>query len=180
MTTLKQAESYYRKGAKPIDSVVRRAIVNQDEIVYGARAVNKRLPKHLDIYTEDWDIATTDDPASVAKKIEKKLDKRYGGNFFRVEPAKHAGTYKIKSNVTEKGVVDVTVVEPHTVPHEKIEGVNYATLDYQLMRIDASLDDPKSAFRHKKDLETRQRITIHRKKKSRKRSVGSAGIKGVR
>ena len=109
MTDLTKAEKYYKKRGL-VDTTVKGAVRGKSEIVYGAKAVNAQMPEHLKTYTLDWDIATTDDPEQIANKIEKKLDTRYGGNYFRVEPAVHPGTFKIKSNVTGKGLVDVTAV----------------------------------------------------------------------
>lgn len=167
MATLNQADKYYkRKGLQ--NRVISDELRGEDEIVYGARSVNAQLPKYLETTTEDWDIATEDDPEQVAGKIEKKLDKRYGGNYFRVEPALHPGTYKIRSNVTNRGIVDVTIVEPDSVPHKKIGGINYATLDYQVQQIEKSLANPESKFRHSKDSETLQRIKLSKKKKAKK------------
>jgi len=159
MVTLKEAKKYYRKGTSPIDRVVKRDLMGDDEIVVGGKAVNKQLPRFLRRSTEDWDIVTPDDPEEVAEELEEKLDKEYGGDFFYSEPASHAGTQKIRSHVTEKGVVDITeIVGP--VDHKTINGINYATLDYQKGKIQESLSDPESSFRHKKDLEILQRIGI--------------------
>jgi len=160
MVTLKEAKKYYLKGSDPIDETIEQALRGDDEIVYGARATNKVFPEYLDKHTEDWDIATNDDPKQVANKIEKMLDKRYGGNYFYVEPAKHEGTFKIKSKVTRSGVVDVSIIED-PISHERIGGINYATLDNQVKNIEKSLSDPESKFRHDKDKETLQRIKIY-------------------
>jgi len=164
MATLKEAEDYYKRKGE-LEKVVTLKLINSDEVVYGARAVNKQLPSYLRRHTEDWDIATPDDPQQVAREIEQSLDKRYGGNFFKIEPAQHKGTYKVISNITGSGVVDVTVME-NKIDHRRIGKINYATLDYQLSRIKASLSDSKAKFRHKKDVDTRQRIKIHQKRSS--------------
>jgi hypothetical protein len=52
----------------------------------------------LDKDTKDWDIvASTTDSKTLAEKLERMLDKHYGGDFFGVEPAIHEGTFRIRS-----------------------------------------------------------------------------------
>jgi hypothetical protein len=161
VSKLVTAKKYYVKDdqGRFRDKVIIDVLSGRDDIVYGARSVNKALPKYLKKNTEDWDIYTNDNPKTVAKKIEKALDKRYGGNYFYVIPAKHKGTYKIQSKVTMNNIVDVTLKED-SILHKRIGGVNYATLDFQVKKIKESLGTKESEFRHNKDKETLQRIKI--------------------
>jgi hypothetical protein len=159
--TIKEATKYYKKDnrGKLADKVIIKELKGTDQIVYGARSVNVVVPAFLKKHTEDWDIYTDDDPKTVADKIEKALDRRYGGNFFSVAPAKHEGTYKIKSRVTNKEVADITFQEDD-VEHRRVGGVNYATLDYQVTKLRAALEKEEAKYRHERDAETLQRILI--------------------
>lgn len=172
--TLKEAEKYYKKDkqGKLSDKVIVKEIKDTDAIVYGARSVNAILPSYLRKHTDDWDIYVDDEPKEVAQKMEKALDKRYGGNFFKVEPAKHENTYKIRSKVTNRGIADITLKE-NPVDKRTIGGINYAVLDYQVDRIKKTLSNEENQFRHKKDRETLQRIKIYKKKKGTKKSIPS-------
>ena len=159
---LKKVEQYYKKhkanGALS-DKVIIKILSSDDEVVHGAQSINKQLPKYLQRHTEDWDIYTDDEPKIVAKKIEKALDAKYGGNYFSVEPAKHEGTYKVKSKVTGNTIADVTFKEDD-VTYKKIGEINYTTLDYEVKMIKKSLAREENKFRHAKDFAALQRIKI--------------------
>jgi hypothetical protein len=175
--TLKEAEQYYKKNqrGKLADKVIMHELKGNDEVVYGARSVNAVLPAYLRKHTEDWDIFTEDDPQVVATKIEKALDKRYGGDYFYVIPAKHEGTYKVKSRVTKRDVADVSIKEDN-ITKKKVGGINYMPLDYQVGKLKAALSHEESKFRHDRDMETLQRIEIFtnvQKKKTVKRAKRS-------
>lgn len=159
---LKDIAKYYKKDnrGKLSSKVIMRELKDKSEIVYGARSVNVLMPAILKKHTDDWDIYTDDDPKTVADKMEKALDRRYGYNYFTVAPAKHEGTYKIKSRITKQDVVDVTF-KKDAVSHKKIGGINYATLDFQIEKLKDSLSKEASKFRHQKDAETLQRIRVY-------------------
>ena len=163
--SLKELNEYYKNQGR-VDSVLREDLRGDDEIVYGARAVNAVLPDHLDKQTEDWDIMSKT-PKKAAFEAERKLDTAFGGDFFETKPAIHPGTWKVKSKVTKRGVADFTKQEKKTDYHE-IDGIRFATLDHQKDNIKRSLADPESRFRHDKDKETRQRIKIYESKYKKK------------
>lgn len=171
--TLKNTAKYYQKDKRGrlSSKIIMQELKDKSEIVYGARSVNALMPAILKRHTDDWDIYTDDDPKTVADKIEKALDRRYGFNYFTVAPAKHEGTYKIKSRVTQDDVVDVTF-KKGAVSHQKIGGINYATLDYQVEKLKDSLSTEGSKFRHQRDAETLQRIRVYNamNKKGKSRS----------
>lgn len=158
-----KVQQYYKKhkaaNGKLSDKVIINILSTDDEIVHGAMSINKQLPKYLQRHTEDWDIYTDDEPEVVAKKIETALDKKYGGNYFTVEPAKHEGTYKVKSIVTGDTITDITFMEDE-VTYKKIGQINYTTLDYEIDMIKKSLATEENKFRHIKDLNALQRIKI--------------------
>lgn len=159
---INKVEQYYKKNkanGKLSDKVIIQILSSDDEIVHGAQSINKQLPKYLQRHTEDWDIYTDDKPKEVAKKIETALDKKYGGNYFTVEPAKHEGTYKVKSKITGNTIVDITFTE-NEITYNKIGQVNYTTLDYEVGMIKKSLANEENKFRHIKDMNALQRIKI--------------------
>lgn len=173
--TTKELENYYKKES----SETNRAIVqflkesHPDTIVFGARAINVHLPEWLHKQTEDWDIMSSANAEEMATRLEKALDKHYGGDFFVVTPAKHKGTFKIRSRVTGQGVADISPYED-TIKFHNIKGINYSTLEFQEDSARKTLEDPESAYRHKKDQDTLQRIEVFRKtrkaKKQKKKS----------
>ena len=165
MNDLDKAEKYYRIGRSPIDTTIESKLVSSDLIVHGGRAINVQLPNWLDKATEDWDLFSST-PRETAEKLEKLLDEHYGGDFFRIIPAKHEGTFRIVNNVTLKGVADITL------PKKKIDyitedGINYATLEHHVERIKKTLTDPTKKFRWKKDKETLQRIRVFKRLKKK-------------
>jgi len=175
MVTQEQAEKYYKKKGEA-HQVIKKNIKKQGHIVYGERALNTHLPSHLDRHTEDWDVFTKT-PKKTARRVERKLDKKYGGDYFYVEPARHKGTYKVKSRVTRMGVADYTKLE-NKVPHKTIKGVKYVKLRWVKQHIKKTLKDPKAYYRHDKDKEALQRIKIYETLKKKKAKT-KAKIKKV-
>ncbi len=159
---IKEKREYYQKQELKDKVIVSHLKDDESLILYGARSVNMQLPDYLRKRTEDWDIYSTGDPQKEAKELEHLLDKRYGEDYFAVKPAKFPNTFKVYSKVTNTGVADIQLRKGN-VPNKKIAGINVATLDYQKERIDASLKDPESEFRHEKDKEALQRIQIFEK-----------------
>ena len=169
--TIKQLENYYRKEPAETNRAILAFLrdTHPETVVYGTRAINTQLPKWLQRETDDWDIMTIKDNAEgLAKRLEQLLDKRYGGDYFVVTPAKHEGTFKIRSRVTGQGVADITLKD-REVQLKVIKGISYSTLDFQEAEARKILDDPEFAFRHKKDQDTIQRITIAKQEKKRRK-----------
>jgi len=160
---------YYRKEPEATNKAILKFLRDSypDTIVYGARAINAHLPTWLEKETKDWDILTTEDAEKTAGVLEKKLDKRYGGDFFIVEPAQHSGTFRIKSRVTGQVVADVTIKD-QTVNFTTIGGVNYTTLEYQEGVAKEILGDPTQKFRHAKDQDTLRRIRVYKATSNRR------------
>ncbi len=182
---ISKVQQFYKKNkdtnGKLSDKVIINILSEDDGIVHGAQSINKQLPKYLQRHTEDWDIYTDDEPKVVAKKIEQALDKKYGGNYFIVEPAKHEGTYKVKSKITGDTIADVTFTEDE-ITYKKIGQVSYTTLDYEVGMIKKSLANEENKFRHVKDMNALQRIkiAISGKKKPKKQKVYTARAGGIK
>ena len=170
MTTqksLKKAEKFYHLSPETTDRVILSRLKENDKlVVHGGKALNAHLPAWLDKVTEDWDIFS-DTPRATAKKLEEVLEKKYGGNYFTVKPAKHKGTFRIKAIVTKRVVADITLPE-REIEYKEVDGVNYATLDYHVKQIKRTLAIPEYSFRHGKDKETLQRIKIYKRRYPRK------------
>lgn len=98
------------------------------------------------------------------------LEKKYGGNYFTVKPAKHEGTFRIRAIVTKRVVADITL-PVREIEYREVDGVNYATLDYHVKQIKRTLAIPEYSFRHGKDKETLQRIKIYKKQHPRRVKV---------
>jgi len=180
MVTKEQALKYYQ-DKKKYEKVILSNLKKKKHIVHGARGINAHLPPYLDRPTEDWDIFAKT-PKKTATMVEKKLDKKYGGDFFDVEKGVHEGTFRLKSNVTERVVADYTKPDKK-IPFKTKKGVRYATLGYFKHHIKKTLKDPDAKFRHAKDREALQRIEIHevekRRRKKRKPKTLMKGVKFV-
>lgn len=152
-------KSKYYKNKELAGQIILQDAAEDGHIVFGAQASNAQLPPHLQKETEDFDIFTKQSKKQ-AEETEKKLDKAYGGDFFRTEKGAHKGTHKVKSNVTNRTVADYTSQgkKPRT---KNILGVKYATLKSIKGKIKRTLRDEKALFRHSKDRETLQRIKLH-------------------
>lgn len=168
---LKKVEKYHKKK-RGIPNLVKKTI-GKDEIIYGARALNRRFPSYLDKPTVDYDVFSKT-PMKDAQQAEKVLDKSFGGDYFRTKAAKHEGTWKVKSNITGEGYADFTRPQGE-VPFDKIGRYKYATLGWHKNKIRKTLKDPKSAYRHEKDKDALNRINIYERKhagKKRKKRKG--------
>lgn len=161
--TLQQKEKFF-KDRKKIGKVILNTSKKRGLIIFGARSVNKQVPAYLRSHTEDYDIYTPNVPKKTARRIERKLDRRFKGNFFEVKEAAHPGTYKVTTIIGQRGIADISK-KPDKIKLIKRKGVYYAHVDYQKEKIKESLMDPKSKFRHGKDKESRLRIELAEKKR---------------
>lgn len=164
--TRKQKIKFYKSQPK-IKKVILKNAQRKKHIVFGARASNAIFPQFLDRPTEDFDVYS-ETPKKTARRVEKKLDKKFGGDFFLMRPAAHPGTFKVVSKVTKRGVADYSKPD-RKITHKTIAGVRYAKLIHQKENIAKSLADPASKFRHDKDRETLERIRIFEEQRKKKR-----------
>jgi len=174
----KELESYYRKEPEATEKAILaflRDTRNPHMIVFGAQAANAQLPDWLDKETKDWDVVSVKDAQKLANKLESMLDRRYGGDFFGVEPAVHLGTFRIRSKVTGVVVADISL-KNREIDFKRVKGVNYASLDWLEKEAEKLIADPEAKFRRSKDTDTLQRIRVFKrhKKRARGRSGGSS------
>ena len=160
---LKKVKHFHRQKHKIPKIILGK--VDKKEIIYGARALNKRFPKFLDKPTQDYDIFSTH-PKKDAREAERALDKGLRGDHFFVKPALHPGNFKVIAHVTNEGYADYTKPD-ETIPFDIIDGKKYVKLGHVKKTIRKTLADPESAYRHSKDRDALNRILIYEKMKRR-------------
>lgn len=165
MTTLKRVEHFHRYR-KNIPKII-LSKTQGHEVIYGARALNKQLPSFLDKPTQDFDIFSPT-PKKDAKEVERALDKKFKGDYFYVEPAKHKGTWKVKSNIDKEGYVDYTKVK-EKIPSRKIGKHRYVKLIWVKKHIKKTLKNPEAKYRWDKDKDALNRIKVYERLKKAKR-----------
>jgi len=147
----------YERLKRIIPQLVRKTIKSeQGEVIQGERSVEAQVGSKYQRSTEDYD-AYSPKPKQSAEETEEVLDREFGGDYFRVEPAKHRGTYKVVSNVDDDGWADYTKPsEP--VPKVKIGQTNYTTLKFELKKAIRTLKNKQYAYRHEKERNKIKRI----------------------
>lgn len=156
MTNLKQINTYHKKKGKIKNKILSKT--GKGEVVFGATAINKQVPKYLKSPTRDVDILTKY-PNKEAKQVEKALDKMMGFNAFKTVKAKHPGTWKVKSNVTGKTRADYSKPKLK-VPTKRIQNVHYVTLEQIRKEIINRIKMKRDVFRLPKDRDALNRINI--------------------
>ena len=158
---LKKANKYYmQKGY--IAPIVMQHLRSNKGVLYGARALNEHMPPHLDKHTSDFDVYSKK-PKIQAKKLEKELDKKLGGDYFKVKKAKYPHTTKVVSKVTGETIADFTKPKEKIPQQTSIDGINYARLRYIKRKLLRILKDRASKYRWKKDREALKRIHVYEK-----------------
>lgn len=146
------------------DHVIKEKIKKDQDIIYGARAMNAQLPGPYQRHTQDYDVYSSY-PHKKAIQLEKTLDKHSGGDYFYTKAALHPGTYKVmdKGQDNRKGTNDDFGVVDYSKPTRKIKtvtimGVKYAHISERKKDAKRSLKDPMFQFRHEKDRQDVWRI----------------------
>jgi len=103
--SIRETEIFHKKKHRIMPTIYKT--LDNDETIYGARALNVRMPAHLDRHTRDADIFTQN-PYEEAREAEKALDKMMGFDAFYVTLAEHEGTVKVKAHATDETYVDYT------------------------------------------------------------------------
>jgi len=163
--SIKKTRRYHR-NRREIPKIVRSRI-DDHEIVYGARALNKRFPHWLDKPTIDYDIYSPH-PKCDARETERALDRKFGGDYFFVQPACHPGTYRVRSHVDGEVYADYTKPEER-IPFDTIDGVKYVRLGFVKRKTRDTLKDPDSSYRHDYDRDVLNRIRLYEKMKKKGR-----------
>lgn len=139
------------------DLIIRQVVLDkaqkEDQIIYGARAINQQVPEYLRKKTSDYDILTKK-PKKTAKKVLEEL-KRRTGKEFTLKKAKHKGTYKIKYE--DETVIDYTQLKRKPKTKSSF-GNKYYDIKSIKKNISRSLNNPNNLFRKDKDLDSLNRI----------------------
>lgn len=148
------------------NSIIENFIKNNNDIIYGARAMNVQVSPGLQRQTFDYDIYSKK-PRAHAEVLERRMDRIAGGDFFYMKEAMHKGTFKVmdKGRDKRKGTLDDFGIADFTKPNRKIRtinvrGIRYANLSERKKDIKRSLSNPLFAFRHDKDKMDRFRIKV--------------------
>jgi hypothetical protein len=148
----------YYKNPELAEGILKTELAKRKLTVYGARATNVQLPNYLNKQTEDYDVLSKK-PKKTALELLNRLNREYGGEYFRLEHAEHKGTFKIKSNVTNKTIADITQAKNFPKSKEHL-GINYRELPSIKKTLKRVLSSGKAEFRKEKDLELLQRIEL--------------------
>lgn len=154
--SLKERNIFHKKKHKIMPTIY--STLDEDETIYGARAINVRTPKHLDRHTKDADIFTKT-PYKEAREAEQALDTMMGFDAFYVTPAEHEGTWKVKAHATGETYADYTLT-PKGLCREKIGEFHYPTIPAIKTSLKKTLADPTASHRHPKDQDALGRINI--------------------
>ena len=145
------------KNENLINEVVLTKAQKGNQIVYGARAINRQLPTYLNKDTSDYDILTKN-PKKSAQEIALELNRRLGREEFSVSKAKHLGTYKVKDSKGET-IVDYTQLK--RMPKVKESwGNKFYDIKSIKHNINKRLRDKSKEFRWEKDKEALNRIKL--------------------
>ncbi len=165
--TLKEKERFFKNQNK-VGTVIINHVKKKGLILFGQKATNRQLPEDLRKDTQDYDIMSPT-PRKSARRIERKLDRKFKGNFYKTKQAKFGGTFKVVQIIGDKGIVDVGE-QKKDVTIVKRKGIKLASLEFQKGQIKKSLADPESKFRHPKDREVLSRIRIAEQRKGTRTS----------
>ena len=158
--SLKETNTFHKKKHLIMKTIY--STLDTDETIYGARALNVRMPNHLDRHTRDADIFT-ETPYKEAREAEKALDSMMGFDAFYVVPAEHEGTVKVKAHATDETYADYTMT-PKGLRRENIQGIFYPTIPQIEQKLKRTLSDPTASHRHAKDQDALNRIQIYKRR----------------
>ena len=151
---------FLQRNKPIINRVVRGYLAkNKVGIVHGTRATNAQLTRNLNKKTVDWDVFVNK-PKVRAEQLEKQLDKKFGGDVFKVKKGKGSpgvNVYKVKANLTDESFVDFATPN-RIVPSISKRGVEFATLEDQRKRAQENVLKKDTQFRRAKDLDLLRRI----------------------
>ncbi len=165
-----QKKKLFKRNKNVVNRVVRGFLAkNKVGIVHGTRATNAELPSSLKRKTQDWDVFVKN-PKQKARMLEKALDKKFGGDFFKVK--KGTGSpgikvWKIKDNINDEGFVDFATPD-RNVPSIPKRGVQFATLKDQQRKAQQNIMKKELEFRRAKDRSLLNRIKKFEKIRGRK------------
>ncbi len=162
--------TFFKRNQRVVDRLVRGFLAKRKVgIVHGGRAQNAQLPRFLERKpTKDWDVFVKN-PKLRAKQLEKKLDKRFRGDFFSVKKGatKKLKVHKVVSNIDGESVADFSLPD-RQVGFIAKRGVKFALLKDQFERAKANVKNPDKKFRRLKDINLINRVKKFEKLRRRK------------
>lgn len=134
-----------------VETTIKTVAKKRGWTVYGAQAMNVRMHGPLRKFTVDYDLYSNT-PKKSAHRLERALDKSFGGDYFYTSRAAHPGTWKVKTQPRfgDREVADFSKT-PRGVKRDKIGGIHYVRLTMTERDKKKSLADKQYAFRHAKD-----------------------------
>ncbi len=160
-------KEFFERNKRIVNRVVRGRLAKTKRVVHGTRATNAQLPRFLNKKTRDWDIFAKN-PKKAAMDMEKALDKKFGGDFFKVKKGitQKLKVHKVVSTINEKGFVDYSVPD-RFIPTISKRSIKFATLKDQVDRAKQSIQLPTTKFRREKDLDLLRRVKIFEKQRGK-------------
>jgi len=141
-----------------IPNIVKRTIKKEDgEVIQGERSIEAQVADKFKRKTTDYD-AYSPNPKRSALETERELDMAFEGDYFRIKPAQHKGTYKVISNINGETYADYTIPQEHISTTEIGEN-KYTTLKFELMKAIRTLRQKQYAYRHQKEKNKIKRVT---------------------
>lgn len=155
------------------DDVIKQQAKKRKEIVYGSQSVALQLGPFARP-PGDWDLLSSN-PLQSARLIEKKLDKRAGGDYYYTKASDyHKGTYKVREVGLDnkRGTEDDEPVADYTRPSRRYQtknvgGLRVVALGETVQDKLRSVQDKTFAYRREKDSEDLNRIKFFKKLKLR-------------
>jgi Iap family predicted aminopeptidase len=128
----------------------------ENQIIYGARAINNQLRDDLKKPTKDYDIISNK-PKRSAKELMEALQRKTS-KVVTIEPAKHKGTYKVK--IDGKTVADYTQKKGNKQTKSSW-GNQYESINSIKRGINRRINKPENEFRKEKDTDALRRINLN-------------------
>lgn len=134
------------------------------QTIYGAQSIRAQAGLFARP-TKDFDIFDKR-PKYASNLLQKELDKIVGFDYYYIKPAKHKGTWKVRSKGVDlkkntdddESIVDYSINEHGHYDSVVIDGVRYRHLKNELKRKKAVLKDETQKFRWEKDKGDAERI----------------------
>ena len=151
-----------------IQNEIKKFLRQNNKMVYGVRSINAQS-NIMTRPTKDWDVYSNT-PKKSSNKLQKKLDKFVGGNYFYNKPAMHKGTWKVKTigDDLKKDTFDDEEIADFSLPDKNyksktINGIKFRILKEEIKAKKRSLADKEMKFRHEKDRNDLNRIKANLK-----------------
>lgn len=156
--------------------VIKDSIIQQTKdkrnIIYGARAVNRQLPRLYHRPTGDWDIWSKKYKKD-AFALERTLDKESkGDNFYtkRLRGVYRQAVYSVYERPKYK-IADFTEMPAGSGIYKVIGGIRWQTLKHAKQKYKKILENPRLKFRHEQALWDLWRIEQFEKQLKRRKET---------